>query len=416
MKEKLRVLIEKILKKLAVRILKKHRPEIIGITGTVGKTSVKEAVNYLLSKKYDVYAPGGSYNSAIGVPLAIIQAENPRQIYNIFSWVIIFVKAIARLWDKNYPKILILEMGVDKPKDMEYLTSFIKPKISVITAITPVHMANFPSIKELEKEKLEILNATQELAIINEDQVSIKKSPVPVLPYGKKGEISYKVEKISVNGMVFKINLGKHTAEFKTKTVGEHSIYNILATVGVGYKYGFTIDEMATLFRDFRAYKGRMNPLAGAKESFIIDDSYNSSPESVKAAILTVDNFSGRKILALGSMNELGKMSEEAHREIGSLAFNVADVLITVGDEANHFIAGEALKRGMGIDNVHSFVDSKDAGIYLKTILKEGDIVLAKGSQNKIFMEELVKQILKNKNDVKYLVRQDRFWAKKKLI
>ncbi|HBG81898.1 TPA: hypothetical protein DDW69_03590 [candidate division CPR2 bacterium] len=410
MKKAFKNLIQKILKRIAILIFTKQKPEIVGITGTIGKTSTREAVKHLLSKKYNVYAPSGSLNTEIGVPLAVIGTKSPDNILNIFSWLKIFALGLKRAYAEDYPKILILEMGVDRPHDMDWLISFVKPRISVVTAITPANLGFFNSVAEVEKEKLKILEATRELAIVNEDLVKIKKSSVPVLLYGKNGEVSFKDPKISVNGSRFKVVLGKKSAEFDTKTIANSSIYAILAAVAVGYKYDFSLEEMAVFFKDFRPYNGRMNPLKGINDSFIIDDSYNSSPESAKAALRTVQGFVGRKVLVLGGMNELGKFSKDAHQEIGALVCHVADILVTVGKDANDFMAEEALKSGLKPERLFKFKGAREAGKFLADQVKPGDIVLVKGSQDGIFLEEAVEQILKDKKDIKYLVRQSDFW------
>lgn len=414
MKKAFKLPINYLLKKTAAFILKKRQPEIVGITGSVGKTSTKEAVVHLLSKKKRVYAPLGNYNTEIGVPLAVIGAKTPSNVLNVFAWTAVIAKGFFRAFDDSYPEILVLEMGVDRPGDMDYFTDFIKPNVAVVTAIAPVHMANFISLDELAAEKLKITQAAKELIVINRDQVNFRGSGVPVMTYGHDGKVSFKAFKDSPEGSEFMVGLGHDVAQFKTRLIGEHSVYAVLAAVACGGHYDFSLTEMAGIFKNYASYPGRMNPLEGFNGAFIIDDTYNASPEGVKAALKAASKFSGRKILALGQMNELGQMSPEAHREIGALAGGMADILVTVGEDANNYLAESAVANGLAKDKVYKYLSSREAGKALRKELKKGDVVLAKGSQNKVFMEELVKEILKDKKDTKGLVRQSLFWKKNK--
>ncbi|MFH1822992.1 MAG: Mur ligase family protein, partial [Patescibacteria group bacterium] len=160
------------LKILAKLILAKYKPDIIGVTGSVGKTSTKEAIYTVLNTKFKVRKNIKNYNNEIGLPLTIIGIDSPGK--SIFGWIVVFWRAFFLLIfkDKNYPKILILEMGVDRPGDMKYLISIAKPKIGVVSLIGPVHLEFFNSLDNIQKEKgIMIKNITKDgWAIINYDE------------------------------------------------------------------------------------------------------------------------------------------------------------------------------------------------------------------------------------------------------
>jgi len=414
MKEIFKKQIEKRLAIIARKIIEKQKPKIISITGSVGKTTTKEAVRFMLSKKFDVYAPEGSYNTEIGLPLSIIGVKSPSNIFNLFAWLNILAKGYLRISDKKYPEYLVLEMGVDKPDEMDKLLDIAVPDIAIITAIAPVHIENFKTIEAIREEKLKLASAAKSKIILNKDQVEGKKFKVPVVSYGKHGDIAFTDLKQSIEGISFTVNHERYKEKFEVGVLGYHSIYAILAAVAVGLEYDLNLKNISEIFKNYKPYPGRMNIFKGINESILIDDTYNASPEGVKAALTSIKEFKGRKILALGSMNELGDMEEFAHREIGRIAAKTAEVIITVGEAANNFLAEEAVLSGFKKDKIYKFLSSKKAGRFAIKMIKKGDIIFCKGSQNKIFMEEFVKELLADKNQQKFLVRQSSFWTAKK--
>jgi UDP-N-acetylmuramoyl-tripeptide--D-alanyl-D-alanine ligase len=414
MKQILKKQIEKRLASVARLIIAKHKPKIIGITGSVGKTTTREAIKFVLATKYNVYAPEGSYNTEIGLPLAVIGSKSPSNIFNLFAWLVILIKGYLRVIDKKYPHYLILEMGVDAPGDMDKLLKIAVPDISVITAIAPVHIENFKTLEAIREEKLKLASAAKSKVILNKDQVEGKKFKVPVVSYGTKGDVFFTDLKQSIEGISFTLKYKNYKENFEVGVLGSHSIYSILAAVAVGLEYGLGLKEISGIFKNYKPYPGRMNIFKGINGSTVIDDTYNASPEGVKAALDSIKEFKGRKILALGSMNELGDMEESAHREIGKVAAGIAEVIITVGEAANNFLAEEAVASGFKKDKVYKFLSSRKAGKFAIKIIKKGDIVFCKGSQNKIFMEEFVKEVLLYRDDKRFLVRQSSFWASKK--
>lgn len=335
-------IVEKILKILAAAVVKKYRPFIIGVTGSMGKTSTKEAVFAVLSKKFSVRRNIKNYNNEIGVPLTILGRDSGGR--SPFKWLAVFFAGLRLLYSKNeYPQILILEMGADKPGDLKYLVSFVDPNIGVITGIgdVPVHIEFFKSPVQVAREKarlIEFLKA-DDFAILNFDDKAVSamagKTKAKVLTYGfgegaKVRATNYLLNigfDPSLSGISFKIEYdGKAVPVRLDGILGEHQVYPMLAATCVGLAKGMNLLEIIEGLKNYKAPKGRMQMLEGIKHTWILDDSYNASPAATLAALETLAKFEGRrKIAVLGDMLELGEFTEEMHRQIGEKASRSAD-------------------------------------------------------------------------------------------
>ncbi|MFA5188920.1 MAG: UDP-N-acetylmuramoyl-tripeptide--D-alanyl-D-alanine ligase [Patescibacteria group bacterium] len=435
-------LLQEILAFFAKKIIKKYQPEIIGITGSVGKTSAKEAIYTVLSVAYNVRQNIKSYNNELGLPLTIIGAETGGR--SIWKWSKVFYKIFKLLIykDPNYPQILVLEMGADKLGDIEYLINLAHPKIGVFTAVAETHLHAFKDLKGVLKEKEKIVTALnkEEIAIINADDenvMSIKdKLKSRVLSYGfneiadiKAGELlfsgleqdfcetQYQWE-CKIWGTSFKVAYSGSTVPvFLPHSFGKQQVYAALAAIAAGLAYKMNLVDISESLRQYRPPKGRMNLIAGIKYTLIIDDTYNSSPHAAKAALEVmkiIDLPEGRrKIAVLGDMLELGERSAAAHREIG---FKVAEAgietLVTVGKESEE-TAIAAKEAGLRESQVVSFTDSVKAGIFVQNLIQPGDLILVKGSQG-TRMENIVKEIMAEPQKAKeLLVRQTGEWLNK---
>lgn len=429
----MRKTLEKLLKLLASLTLKRYQPKVVGITGSVGKTSTKEAVYLVLIKSYQVRRNIGNYNNEIGVPLTILGEQTAGRSF--IGWMLIFMKSIFKLIYCNYPEVLILEMGIDKPGDMDYLLSFVQPDISIVIAISdiPVHLENFANVRELAKEKLKILSKLPEdgKAIINVDSQIIKKYlpkiEQKIYTFGVLKEADVRASNIlldskelmldnGLRGLSFKLNYEKSSVPLRLPHIlAEHQVYAALAAVACGLVNKMNLIEIAEVIKDLRPPRGRLNIIPGIKGTTIVDDTYNAAPESTQAALNLLGKLStgGRKIAILGDMLELGVKAEEAHLRIGKLAANNTDILITVGKDAL-FMAEEAKNSGISADKIYSFNKSEEAGKFIQnSILKPNDLILVKGSQA-IRMEKIVKEIMAEPLMAKELiVRQDRKWLKR---
>ena len=422
-------LIQLKLKIAAKIILAKYKPKVIGITGSIGKTSAKEAVYAVLKDKFNVKRSVKNYNNEIGLPLTVIGVDSPGR--SLIGWILVFLKASKLIFfkDKNYPKVLILEMGVDHPGDMDYLLKIVKPDIGIITFVGSVHLEYFASKEKLRQEKTKLIKNIKKFgyAIINYDnedsRKSINESRAKVITYGldekanlRAREIRFSFEKISENflqGINFKIIYdGAATPVLLPNILGVNAVYAALAGVSAGIALGMNMVEISQSLRNFVSPKGRTSIIKGIKNTIIIDDTYKSEPQSAIAALEILKRIpaKNRKIAVLGDMLELGKYSEKGHREVGKYLFKARiDKLILVGERSRDIGRG-AVAAGMLKDNIFHFPKSDDAKIFVQDRLREGDLILIKGSQG-VRMEKIVKEIMAEPlRAEELLVRQGDEW------
>jgi len=433
MKKFLKKQLENILRLFSKAILDKYNPEVIAITGSVGKTSTKEAIYSVLSSTYNCRQNIKNYNNEIGIPLTIINAKAGGK--NFFKWLIVFLKAIKILIfkDKKYPNILILEMGADHPGDIKYLTSFVPIKVAVITSVAPVHLEFFETVEKIAKEKNNLVKAVSKngYVLLNADNRLVykmkEKSAGKVLTFGftphsdvlaKEISISHNIsykDVSTIQGVSFKLHYdGKTLPILLPKVLGEHLVYTALAAISVGIIYDLNFHEIIESLKKFEPPRGRMNIIKGIKNTLIIDDTYNSSPLAVKKALHLLSqinlNNHHKKFAVLGDMLELGNITQQAHEEIGQAVVDYkADYLITVGEMSRDMVRA-AVKRGMNKDKCFNFKNSIEAGRFLQDKISEGDLVLVKGSQG-TRMERVVKEVMAEPQKAKdLLVRQDKSW------
>ena len=410
-----------ILKLEAKLILARFKPKIIAISGTVGKTSAKEAVALVLGSEFEIRKSEKSYNSEIGVPLAIIGAKTGWS--SLKQWLLIIFKGIkVFLFSADYPKILILEMGVDRPKDMEKMVSWIKPYAAVITAMgtVPVHVQYFSGPEELINEKRKLVECLSDnnWAILNIDDKAAanfrKNTKAQTITYGfsESADLSASNYKMDGDGIVFKVNYKGNIVPVRLdKFFGRHNVYIILAAIGAGLACGINLVKSVEAVSEMKPLLGRMNLLKGVSGSLIFDDSYNSSPIAVEAAVEVLSEYPAkRRIAVLGDMRELGAFSQSEHERIGEM-LRAKDIwlLFTVGPEAK-FIAEGARRSGFDAFKIFEFSDSTEAGEAVKKIIQEGDLILVKGSQS-ARMEKAVEIIMAHPEDKEtLLVRQEKEW------
>lgn len=430
-----------ILKKIIIAILNlesrfiisKYKPFIIAVTGSVGKTSTKDAIYSVISDNEEYLRKSEkSMNSEIGLPLTIIGVPNAWHSFS--GWLSNILKGLKLiLFRHEYPNCLILEIGADHPGDIEKITSWLKPDISVLTKVSdvPVHVEFFGSPEAVFKEKAFLAKAvklTGTLVLFADSEKIMfladeaRQKGVQVITYGIEKEatikgtfngITYESEKPT--GISFFLRIGEENREVKVGgIIGKTYMYPLLAAVAVAKARGRNIDEIVAGINNFSGPKGRMNILDGIKNSTIIDDTYNSSPDAALSALEVLKEVivKGKKIAILGDMMELGKHSVEEHRKIGKEVARIADLLITVGQRSKGS-AEEALRSGMSMEQVRSFDDSKSATQSVADIIGEGDVVLVKGSQSARMERVVVALLDKAFSPADYLVRQEREWVEK---
>jgi len=424
-----------ILKILAQATLWRYKPLVIGVTGSTSKTSTKEVIYLVLKDKFNVRRNIKNYNNEIGVPLTILgQVSGGRSLW---QWLQIFLVGFFEIfYAKDYPRILILEMGADKIGDISYLTGFIKCHVGVITAIgeIPVHIEFFQSVDQVAREKSNLIRNIDRggWAVLNYDdervRAMMKKTSAQIFTYGFSEQADLRalnfeqhLEDLSEAGMAFKVDYQGSNVPIRLKNIcAKHQVYSILAGIAVGLIFKMNLVQISEALKDYKPLIGRLNLLRGIKNTWIIDDTYNSSPSSSLGALDFMAEISnsrqdgepGRKIAALGDMLELGAFTEQAHRQIGARAAQVVDILLAVG-ERSIFMADEAKKNGLAGDRVFYFASSEDAGRELHNLIREGDVILIKGSQS-IRMEKIVKEIMAEPEKAKeLLVRQEDSWENK---
>ena len=425
-------IIQLFLASAARRVIRRYNPIVIGVTGSVGKTSTKEAIFTVLKKRYRVGKSEKSLNTEIGLPLAVLGAKNHYR--NVFGWLGELASIAKKMvFGFDCPDVLVLEMGVQKPGDMDYLLSIVRPQIAVVTHIgdVPVHVEYFKDPEELIDEKARLVAALPDdgHAILCHDDVAVysmrEATKAPTLTFGLDAHASVRITNFELrilkdaargdmlDGVSFKAEYQGSVVPIRLHSVfgGPHA-YAASAAIAVGLSMGMNLLEISEALDEYVGSPGRLRLLSGNKRSFILDDTYNAAPESMRVALETLQELPGkRKIAVLGDMLELGKYTEQAHRAIGDLAAGFVDVLLCVGARAK-FIADEAIERGMPRERVQTFNDSVSAGQALDPMLREGDLVLVKGSQG-IRMEKAVLEIMAHPESAKtLLVRQDEYWTR----
>ena len=412
-------------------VLAKYKPKVVAITGSVGKTSTKDAVYAVLSKVTYVRKSEKSFNSEIGLPLTILGLPNGWN--NPFVW---FNNVFKGLWlflmPHKYPKWLVLEVGVGKPDDMKKTASWLKTDTVIITAIgdTPSHIEFFESRKHLVDEKSQLIKTLKKdgFLILNADDETVlemkTKTKNLTTTYGFKegSDVRGSSDSILYNkqnepeGIIFRVDKEGNSLPVVIEGVfGRNHVYASLAALAVSSVLKLNIVNAINALKNYEVPPGRMRFLKGINDSLIIDDTYNSSPFACESALKTFGEISstGRRIAVLGDMLELGKHTIEAHRNIGKIAKEYCAVLVVVGPRAKSIKEG-AMEAGMNMDKIFEFADSMEAGDFIKTFVQRGDMILVKGSQG-VRMERVVEKILLDQeNKKKLLVRQDEEWLEKK--
>lgn len=404
-----------------VKLYFTSHPEVklIVVTGSVGKTSAKLAIATILSEKFRVRAHEGNHNTFLSAPLAILGVEYPKNIRNIFEWLAVFRAAKKRIKSPSDVDFIIQELGSDRIGQVPHFGTYLKPDIAVVTAISAEHMEYFKTIDTVAKEELSVSDYSK-LTFINREDIDGKYAEYITSPdiqtYGTtvSAEYNFLVEDYSAqDGYSGTMSLLELNESFKVniKLIGEHTLRPIVVASAIGAKFGMTKDEIISGIKNVKAVPGRMNLLKGIKDSVIIDDTYNSSPLAAQSAIRELYKLdAASKVAVLGSMNELGVTSQVEHEELGKMCDpNQLVWVVTVGKDANNYLAPAAKTRGC---QVRSFMSAIEAGGFVNSIIEPGMAILFKGSQGDIYLEEAVKVILHNSKDESQLVRQSEKWMK----
>lgn len=426
MKNILKKIITSILELEAKLVIRKYRPKIIAVTGSVGKTSTKDAIFAVVGEKLIARKSLKSFNSEIGLPLTILNCENAWS--NPFLWFKNIIKGIALIVSHvHYPKWLVLELGAGQPGDIERATTIVTPDVAVITRFSevPVHVEFFKSPENLFEEKAKLVKALRNtgVLIVNADDQRVlalrEKTKARSLTYGLSEGAMFRATNVQVayNGNVpagttFKLEYDGNVFPVDMKGVlGVQPVYSALAAIATGAYLKLNIIEILEKLSAHVSPSGRMRLIPGLKGTAIIDDTYNASPVAAEAAVEALRSIKtkGRRIAVLGDMLELGKYTIDEHKKLGTQAASFVDVIIAVGPRAKYIVEG-ALDNDMSEKNIIEFDDSREAGKYLEGILEEGDVILVKGSQG-VRMERVVEEVMAEPQRAdELLVRQDPEW------
>ena len=440
-------LVKQIFQYEARLILKKYKPKIIGITGSVGKSTTRDAIYLVLSKNYFVRKNEKSFTTELGIPLAIIGCAYGTG--SVWQWIKNVLLGFQLLiTSAQYPDWLILEIDGDRRGDFIGLSEWLHPDILVLTAIgeIPAHVEGFGNSDMLLEEKKTLLNAMKRDGVViyncddfharelaasseqrkiscgigsgsdicgNEFTILYGTSNGRQVPTGMVFEITGTLtntytEKISRENVSSEKPIHAMVTIFNS--IGVHNVYACLIATAIGHELNVSAEHIFTAFNQYETLPGRMKIISGIKDSVIIDDSYNASPVAMRESILTFLDVktAGRKIVVLGDMFELGKFSVEEHKKIASLVTDIS-YFISVGIRSRS-IAEELLSLGFNESHVLSVDNAEGAGREVERILEYGDCVFVKGSQA-MRMERTVEEIMRHPQDKKMLlVRQEPEW------
>ena len=323
--------------------------KVVAVTGSAGKTSTKDSIASVLSRKYKVLKTPGNLNGQIGLP------------FNILSY--------------QDEEVLVLEMGMNEFGQIDTLSKIAKPDIAVITNVGTAHIGILGSRENILKAKLEILNGMSEQGVLiyngdNDMLKKVKEIPQKKITFGLEEENNYVARNITLkNGMT---SFEEGEDYYQIPVLGNVFVYNALAAIAVARELGLSTEEIQEGLKNLEMTKDRMQLIHTAKY-IILNDTYNANQEAMKSAIDTLSTFEGRRVAILGDMLELGDYEKEIHEEIGEYLNGKVDYLITIGEISKH------INMKYHQENVH-FPTKEEAIKELPTLLKEKDTILVKAS------------------------------------
>jgi UDP-N-acetylmuramoyl-tripeptide--D-alanyl-D-alanine ligase len=347
------------------RIAAGHRAslpvEVIGVTGSVGKTTTKELAAFILGQRYRVLKNDANYNNEIGLPLTLLKMTSKHER-------------------------AVLEMGMFAPGEIRLLCELARPRVGVVTNVGPVHLERLGSIEAIASAKAELVEAlpADGFALLNGDDPRVramaKKTKAQVVLFGTSDDCDVRgsdLESKGLEGISFLLGYRGENLRVKTRLPGRHLLPNALGAAAAALVEGMGFDEVAQALSVARIPL-RLHVYRGRNDSTILDDTYNASPASMLAALELLADLPGRRIAVLGDMRELGVEEQEGHRVVGREAARVAQVIYAVG-ELGHLIGEEAQR--MGHPAVSLWESKEEAAQRLASELRVGDVVLLKASR-----------------------------------
>jgi len=411
-------------------VIRRYHPTIVMITGSVGKTSTKDAVASVLMSKFIVRKSEKSFNSEFGVPFTILGVENPW--HNPMAWLSIVTRSISLLLLPNqYPRMLVLEVGSGKPGDLAHILKIVTPHAVVVTSLPeiPVHVEAYTSPEAVREEEFSpalALKASSPLIVPADDSYTLDsavRTTARIFSYGTaEGSLVrltergfYESSPQEVVGMRAHVtttataSLPSDQGELIVEgSVGFVQLLPAAAAITVGLAFDIPLTTSLEALASYVPPPGRGRLISGKRGALIIDDSYNASPSAVEQALGTLKKFpyAKRRIAILGDMLELGRYSVMEHQRIAEIADVSADLVVAVGIRARAFTVALTHSKTLQYDTSRAAVEA------LPDLIQEGDVVLVKGSQS-IRMERIVEALLADPLDAAILVRQEKAWKKK---
>jgi len=361
------------LQQLAAWWRARFKVRVIGITGSVGKSTTKELTWSVLRTRFNTLKNPGNLNNEIGLPLTLLALDASHQR-------------------------VVLEMGMYNLGEISQLCAIARPQVGVVTNVGPTHLERLGSIERIAQAKAELVQAlpSDGVAVLNYDDALVRQmaqiAPCRVFSYGLTPEADLWADAVvseGLEGIRFTLHYGREKLRVKVPLLGRHSVHTSLRAAAVGLIEGLGWDDILSGLQD-KSVQLRLVSVPGIRGSLLLDDTYNASPVSTIAALNLLDDLkvSGRKIAVLGDMAELGDYEEEGHRKVGCRAADVVSLLVTVGRRAR-LIAEEARACGLAADCVTQVDSNAEAVACLRQVLQPGDVVLVKGSRS-MAMEEIV--------------------------
>lgn len=339
---------------------------IVGITGSVGKSTTKELTAEILGQRYRTIKNPGNLNNEIGLPLSLLRATEAHER-------------------------IVLEMGFYVPGEIALLCEIAQPHIGLVTNVSQVHLERAGSMEAIVQGKGELVESLPAgpdgVAILNYDEPLVRgmadRTKADIFFYGLSPEADLwadNIQGLGLEGVRFVIHHGPEQLHVRVPLLGRHSVHTALRAAAVGLVDGMTWEEIVNGLQSSKSQL-RLVAVQGPGGALLLDDTYNAAPPSVIAALNLLAELEGRRVVVLGDMLELGDYEEHGHRLVGARAAQVADLLVAVGDRAR-WIADEAEKAGLNKEQIIILENSDEAIAYLPEKVSAGDVVLIKGSRS----------------------------------
>ncbi len=368
------ILVEDTLKAMSdmAHYLRKNRNvKVVGITGSVGKTSTKDMIYSVVSTKYKTLKTLGNYNNHIGLPLTIL-----------------------RYCDEE---VMILEMGMNHLGEIDHLTKIAEPDIAAITNVGTAHIGELGSRENILKAKMEIVHGLKNhgTLVINDDNDmlhTVEADDYSLIRVGKNSQCDLKAYHIDLQleESYFDLCYHEQTYHIHVPVSGEHFVYNALIAIGVGLSLGIDIELCIQGVENFELTKNRMDIIELKNNIKVIDGTYNANLDSMKSSIDVLSQYQNRKIAILADMLELGEYEKTLHEEVGSyIVEKNIDELLCVG-QASQYIVKKAQE--LGLLQAYHFEDNQELIQYLKEFIDENDVLLVKGS-NGMHLKDVVEYL-----------------------